>query len=71
MVVHFIAMRLQGYISMASTPCSVELGLIINQKTLVCQPVWGGVTAYYLMAHALFCGSIWMQSLKPASHVQL
>lgn len=40
MAVHFIAMRLQGYISMAATSYSEEFSPIINQKMLVCQ---GGV----------------------------
>lgn len=37
MAVHFIAMHLQGYISTAATPYSVEFSPIINQKMLVCQ----------------------------------
>lgn len=40
MAVHFIATRLQGYISMAATSYSEEFSPIINQKMLVCQ---GGV----------------------------
>lgn len=37
MAVHFIAMRLQGYISTAATSYSEEFRPIINQKMLVCQ----------------------------------
>lgn len=35
MAVHFIAMRLQGYISMAATSYSEDFSPIINQKMLV------------------------------------
>ena len=37
MAVHFIAMRLQGYISMAATAYIEEFSPIINQKMPVCQ----------------------------------
>lgn len=46
MAVHFIAMRLQGYISTAATPYSVEFRPIINQKMLVCQ---GGVVLHLIL----------------------
>lgn len=39
MAVHFIAMCLQGYISMSATPYDEELSPVINQKMPGCQEV--------------------------------